>query len=240
MMRAADAWSLAGGSACFGLLVLTASACTLLIDSQSLVGVNGGAANGGAPNGGAPNGGTSVAGAANGGEASGGTANAGANCIPNDAVPSCDGLDSSCLATLEEPECPAGCKGATLSGISYMGCTASATFSDAEVLCQQQRMHLVAIDSATENTFVVQLAQSLGSYVWIGGSDLKQNSSFAWENGAIFFADGAPLEGVYQNFAANEPAADPARHCVHLHDDPPGYWLTTRCTESKQFICERY
>ena len=233
MMPAASAWSRTGGT-CLGFLLLTTPGCTLLIDSQSLVGVNGGAGNGGAPSGGSSNAG------ANAGEVNGGMANAGANCTSNDNAPACDGLDSNCRATLQEPECPSGCTGATLGGVSYMACTTSATFSDAEVLCQQQRMHLVAIDSASENTFVVQLAQSLGSYVWIGGSDLAQNSSFAWENGTIFFADGAPLEGIYQNFAASEPALDPARHCVHLHDDPPGYWLTTRCTDSKQFICERY
>jgi len=122
-----------------------------------------------------------------------------------------------------------------------MACPTSAAFSQAELSCQAQHMHLVKVDSASENSYVVQLAQALGSYVWIGGSDLEQNGTFVWPAGTAFFATGAPVSGVYQNFAVGEPAAsDAGRHCVHLHDAPPGYWYATSCTNSEQFICERY
>ncbi len=196
--------------------------CTLLIDTDALSNGQGASA------------GTT----ASGGGAAGSAAGAGV-CVPNQDDSSCDGLDSECRPTLDEPECPSGCSGTTHGNTSYMACTVSATFNDADVLCQAQHMRLVEIDTASENTFVTQLASSLGSYVWIGGSDLAENGTFAWPSGTAFFQAGAPVSGVYQHFADSEPAADAARHCLHLHDDPPGYWYVTSCTESKQFICRR-
>ena len=203
----------------FGGATLSSAGCTLLIDTDALTngrGVGAGGASGQA-----------------------GATGTGSKCVPGEADASCDGLDAQCQPTLQEA-CPVGCSGSTLGGTSYMACTTSAPFSQAEVLCQAQHMHLVEIDDASENGYVVQLAQSLGSYVWIGGSDLEHNGTFVWVGGAAFYAARAPIEGVYQNFAADEPASVSGRHCVHLHDDPPGYWLATNCTNSEQFICERY
>ncbi len=119
-----------------------------------------------------------------------------------------------------------------------MGCTTSATFNDAEVLCEQQHMRLVEIDSASENNFVTQIAQTLGSYVWIGGSDLQQDATFTWPSGTAFFKAGAPVAGIYQNFAAGQPATTPGLDCVHLHDDPTGPWSTTHCSDAKHFVCK--
>ncbi len=202
--------------------------CTLLIDTDALTDGRGAA-------------GASSAGAGA-GDAGAGAADAGAGasaCVPNQDAASCDGLDRECQPTLDEPECPSGCTGTLQGGASYMACTVSATFNDAEVLCQAQHMHLVEVDSESENTIVTQLAGSLGSYVWIGGSDLAENGTFAWLAGAAFFRAGAPVSGAYQHFADGEPLAGAARHCVQLHDDPPGYWYVTSCSESKQFICRR-
>ena len=195
--------------------------CTVLIDTDSLTKGRG-----------SQGGGESEAGGA-------GAANGGGSCVPNQDGASCDGLDLECKPTLSEPECPSGCTGTAQGNASYMACKTSSTFNAAEVMCQAQGMHLVEIDSASENTFVTQLAGSLGSYIWLGGSDLAENGRFAWPSGAVFFQAGAAPAGVYQHFAAGEPALDSARHCVQLHDDPPGYWYVTSCTESKQFICKR-
>jgi hypothetical protein len=195
--------------------------CTLLIDTDSLT--KGRSSQGGSDS--------------DGGSA--GAANGGGSCVPNQDSASCDGLDLECQPTLSEPECPSGCTGTTQGSIAYMACKTSAPFNAAEVMCQAQGMDLVQIDSASENTFVTQLAGSLGSYIWLGGSDLAENGTFAWPSGTAFFQAGAAVSGVYQHFAVGEPALDPARHCVQLHDDPPGYWYVTSCTESKQFICKR-
>jgi len=120
-----------------------------------------------------------------------------------------------------------------------MGCTVSSDFNAAEILCQRQGMHLVEIDSASENNFVTQIAQTLGSYVWIGGSDLTLSGTFSWLEGPSFFVDGAAVPGVYQNFAADQPAKTAGLDCVQLHDDPSGPWSNARCADDKQFICER-
>jgi hypothetical protein len=171
--------------------------------------------------------------------AGGGTSGSAATCEPTSADPYCDGLDQNCQPTTSESVCPTGCTGLTFGDTSYMGCSVSASFNDAEILCQKQAMHLVEIDSASENNFVVQIAQTLGSYVWIGGSDLQVNGTFAWPSGTVFFARGEPVTGVYQNFAAGQPAATAGLDCVQLHDDAAGPWSNTRCADSLQFICER-
>ncbi len=121
-----------------------------------------------------------------------------------------------------------------------MGCSSGASFEEAELLCQKQRMHLVQIDTASENNFIVQIAQTLGSYVWIGGSDQELLATYAWvDHGPAFYANGAPIAGVYQHFAEGQPAPVTGFDCVQLHDDPDGPWSTARCSDVKQFICGR-
>jgi hypothetical protein len=176
---------------------------------------------------------------ASGGESGTGVGGAGGSaavCVPSSSDTSCDGLDQNCKATIQDSACPAGCQGITVLGTSYMGCEAATSFSDAEILCQMQGMHLVRIDSKSENTIVVQIAQGLGSYVWIGGSDLALNGTFAWQDGTAFYANGAPLPGVYQNFTGTMSTG----HCVQIHDDSAGPWMTAPCTDTDQFICKRY
>ena len=174
-------------SAIFGVLAALSSGCSLLQDAGSLSSGYGDR--------------VSTAGASGGG-VGGGSA---AACEPTNSDAYCDGLDQNCEPTLQESACPTGCKAQLSGGVSYMGCTVSATFSDAEILCEEQRMHLVEIDSASENNFVAQIAQTLGSYVWIGGSDLQLNSTFTWTGGTVFYTDGAPVPGVFQNFAPGQP-----------------------------------
>ncbi len=214
---------------CSGALWL-ASGCTLFIDRDSLTNGRDGAAGASAGGGGAGMGGQSGA------AGSGGSL----ECALTDADIDCDGLDQNCAPALSETTCPSGCTGTTQGGTSYMACSVSRTFDQAEALCQMQRMHLVKVDSSAENNLIVQLAQTLGSYVWVGGSNRLVDSAFAWPDGAAFYRDGAPLEGVYQNFAAGQPVSDVSRGCVQIHSDSTGTWSNTRCSDTLQFVCERY
>ena len=215
-MRATLPWMLCAG----GLTVC--SACTLFVDRDSLTsGLPGGTA--GAAGQGAGNGGFGAA-----------------ECLVAPADVYCDGLDEQCNPTLKEDVCPDGCTGSTLNGVSYMACSTSSSFDQAQVRCDAQRMHLVKIDSVSENNYAVQLAQTLGSYVWIGGSNRTQVSTYAWPDGTAFYTGGAALAGVYQNFGPGQPTADAARSCVQIHDDTSGYWLNAHCADAEQFICERY
>ena len=218
---------------CCGAL-LVAPACTLLIDRDSLTNgrATGGTGGGGGAVAGGSAGSTSIAGGTPGGSTN--------DCTPTDADIDCDGLDQQCAPALQEASCPTACTGTTRDGISYMACTVSSSFDQAEARCQMQRMHLVKIDSSAENNFVIQLAQTLGSYVWTGGSNRLVDAAFAWPDGSAFFRDGTPVEGVYQNFGTGQPVADAARGCVQIHSDSPGAWSNTRCSDTLQFVCERY
>jgi hypothetical protein len=152
----------------------------------------------------------------------------------------CDGLDGDCRATLDEPTCPAGCDGVVLNGRSYMACAQGATWSEAEVLCQAQEMHLIRIDDEAENNVMVELARGLGSYVWLGGSSLISAGSYAWLDGTDFYADGAAVDGVYHNFEPGQPVEDAGRNCVQLHDSANGPWSNAPCSDVKPYVCERF
>lgn len=217
------------------VLLLSLPGCSLLIDANSL-------AEGSARSGAGGAAGAAGASSAYAGDAgNAGSSNAGTNGSDSDpalCARSCDGLDAECNPTLDEPDCPKGCDGQVINGAAYLGCTGSARFSDAEVRCTEQGMHLMRIDSAAQNAIAVQLAQTLGSYVWIGGSDLGTLGSFTWPDGSEFFRDGQAVAGVYQNFDQGEPSA--GSHCVQLHNDAAGPWSTAPCGDVKQFICKRY
>jgi hypothetical protein len=217
------------------LLGLSLSGCSLLQDPDSLTSGNPGDVSQAA--GAAGSTGSSSSGA--GGADAGSSSSSGATCQPASIDSSCDGLDQACQPTAQESICPTGCTGIAFEGASYTGCTVGADFNTAEILCQRQGMHLVEIDSATENDFVTQIAQTLGSYVWIGGSDLTLSGTFSWLEGPAFFADGAAVPGAYQNFASGQPVKAAGLDCVQLHDDPAGPWSNARCADNKQFICER-
>ncbi|HWZ90791.1 MAG TPA: C-type lectin domain-containing protein, partial [Polyangiaceae bacterium] len=196
-----------------GLSVIC-SACSLLQDPGSLssdyratAGQSGATAlaSGGAATGGV----AGLAGAAAGAAAGGAAGSAGNECMMSASDTNCDGLNQNCEPTVTDTGCPSGCKGIRYNGESYMACTTSVTFSDAEVLCEQQRMRLVQIDSVSENSFVSQTAQSLGSYIWIGGSDLTSLGTFSWQSGLVFYRNGTIVAGVYSNFITGQPTTAP-------------------------------
>ena len=223
-MRVAPLFMLAA----IGLAVC--SACTLFVDRDSLT--SGLPAAGGA--------GQGAAGQSAGGQSANNGGFGATECEVTTADVYCDGLDAQCNPTLKEAACPDGCSGSTLNGASYMACTTSSSFDQAEVRCQAQRMHLVKIDSAAENNYALQLAQGLGSYVWVGGSNRADVSTYAWPDGSAFYRNGAPVAGVYQNFGPDQPTADATKSCLQIHGDASGFWLNAHCSDAEQFICERY
>lgn len=182
------------------------------------------------------NGGTSSAGSDTGQGGEGGLLVAG--CEPSADDIYCDGVDQSCKLTASDVACPAGCTGTTDAGSAFMACTISSSFDDAETRCQAQGMHLLRIDGGLANERAMQLAQKIGSYVWIGGSNRKDEARFEWMDGTGFYENAAPVAGVYQNFGPGQPVADAARRCVELHDST-GFWSNAPCTDTLQFICNR-
>jgi hypothetical protein len=82
----------------------------------------------------------------------------------------------------------------------------------------------------------VQLAQTVGSYVWIGASDLETLGSYAWLDGTVFFVRGVPVPGVYQSFGPDQPVAGAGQECVQLHDEPAGPWLSAPCNDLRPYV----
>ena len=189
-------------------------ACTLLIDRDALSSGFSGPASAGA----------------------GGAGQVDAACVPASDDIYCDGVDQNCQPTTDDVACPDGCTGATIDGVSYMACSISSTFDQAEARCQAQRMHLLRIDGGNENEQALELARTIGSYVWIGGSNRADETRFEWTDATVFFENGAPVPGLYQNFGPDQPVADPERRCVQLHD-ATGFWSNAPCSDNLQFIC---
>jgi hypothetical protein len=168
----------------------------------------------------------------------GGAGNDGPHCVPVADDIYCDGLDQNCKPTAADVACPSGCTGTTVDGASYMACNISSTFDQAETRCEAQLMHLIRVHGGTENDRTMELARTIGSYVWIGGSNRTDETLFEWTDGTAFYKNSAPVAGVYQNFGPNEPVPDPERRCVELHDST-GFWSNTSCSDTLQFICSR-
>ena len=191
-------------------------ACTLLIDRDSL---------------------SSEFSAAGSGSA-GGAGNVDGSCVPAPDDIYCDGLDRDCEPTDADLACPAGCTGSTVEGVSYMACSNSSTFGQAETRCQGQGMQLLRIDGGGENELAMELARSIGSYVWIGGSNRADEARFEWTDGTVFYEGDAPVAGVYPNFGPDQPVADVERRCVQLLEST-GFWSNAPFEDSLQFLCGR-
>ena len=159
-------------------------------------------------------------------------------CEPADTDESCDGLNQACELAAEDAACSATCEGTFVDGTSYMSCLAAASFDDAEAACRQNGMHLVKIDDEQENATVLGLA--LDDYVWIGGSNRDEERVHAWLDGTTFYAAGAPVSGVYQNFGVSDPASNAELRCVQLREQSAGTWSMWRCSGAQSFVCERY
>lgn len=120
-----------------------------------------------------------------------------------------------------------------------MSCETSLDFAHAELRCNAQGMHLIHVHNGTENARLMALANAIGSYVWIGGSNQLDQTSFTWlDDGSAFYTNSAPVTGVYQNFDAGQPNANPARQCVQVHDST-GLWSNVQCSDTMQFVCSR-
>lgn len=191
-------------------------ACTLLVDRDSLSSQYPGAGHDGAS----------------------GAAAVASDCVPGDDDIYCDGLGRDCKATAEDVGCPTGCTGSSVDRVSYMACAISSSFEQAQTRCLAQSMQLLRVDGGAENELAMELARTIGSYVWIGGSNLEDEARYEWTDGTVFYEGGAPVAGVYQSFGPDQPATDSERRCVQLHDST-GFWSNAPCTDELQFICAR-
>ncbi|BFZ20727.1 hypothetical protein BsWGS_23766 [Bradybaena similaris] len=104
---------------------------------------------------------------------------------------------------------------------------------DAAAVCEANGGYLAEIESAAENTWLVQrLTSSNFGSVWIGANEIPHRGTIVWGK------SGRSLH--YSDWAAGQPT-DPAginEDCVEIRA-PFGYkWNDFQCGAGNRFICE--
>jgi hypothetical protein len=146
------------------------------------------------------------------------------------AVPGCqDTADCTCAAD---------------GGHSYWFCTPALNHANAELQCETQGMHLVRIDSQSENDFLLSEATARGvivvviGFAQIGADDLAVPGEWRWYDGTQFWqgsSSGAAVGGLYAHWANASPG-NGAKPCAGML--PAGTWQDRSCTALGPFICE--
>lgn len=174
-------------------------------------------ANGGAGAGATTGGG----GSASGGTTGGSTAGAG-------------GEPSSCV-----PDATCSCE--AFAGHEYRFCAVLAIRTAGLAACQAANMGLIRVDSAEENAWLLQqfidhgmFLGSGGQIVILGGIDTQVGTTWAWEDGTVFW-DGAPVDNLYTNWST---APKPSQgNCLGMTSD--GKWASRSCNSGNATVaCE--
>jgi hypothetical protein len=138
------------------------------------------------------------------------------------------------------PPPPATCgTGETeFAGHCYVATASAQTFSAASTTCAARGAGwaVVAIESATENSFVSSLTGA--SEYWLSGTDATTEGTFVWSTGATFWTgglSGAAPAGVYANFVSGEP--NDSGDCLRIVSG--GQWRDVSCSSSFRAICEK-
>ncbi|XP_001651192.2 perlucin [Aedes aegypti] len=107
--------------------------------------------------------------------------------------------------------------------------------------CNYLGMRLAIIDTATDQSKLVQMIESTDKFnnvsteIWIGASDLAQETFFHWHS--------TGLRVQYTNWMQNQPDnAKGVEHCVEIRHIPAhGWnwkWNDRECTAMRYFVCE--
>jgi len=171
-------------------------------------------------------------------------------CVPSTEV--CDGLDDNCNGNVDEQNvCPSGCIGIAHLGKGYMVCYAQArwaTWPNAQADCVSRGMHLVRVDDAAENQWIVDTATGLGynGGIWIGANDRQTDGVWVWTDGVQFWqgeADaGGPVGGLYNDWGRGQPNNNAAggEDCGVLEFTGSWNWNDLSCdTFTRAYVCER-
>lgn len=121
------------------------------------------------------------------------------------------------------------------SGRCYLYFKISDGWQGARLRCLSVGAELAAIGSQAENDLVAGLAANNTDYpeVWLGGSDLNAEGSFAWLSGEPF---------GFTGWAAGEPnqnGGTAEEDCVAMRTDTLGAWNDETCSGALTFVCER-
>ncbi len=98
--------------------------------------------------------------------------------------------------------------------------------------------HLIAINSATENSYALTLTG--GALTWIGGSDAAVESQWSWmgglEAGTPYWQAGVGVNNQYANWAAGEPNGGAGIDAAMM--DAAGTWQDRSSAEVHGYIIE--
>ncbi|XP_043932649.1 lectin-like [Protopterus annectens] len=122
----------------------------------------------------------------------------------------------------------------THRGGRYQYVSKQMTFLDAELHCKSlgEQGHLACIHSKEINDLILQLGESSGGPVWIGGHRLLKSEHFIWIDGSSW---------NYNNWAPGEPNfVGGAEECTEMYTSQQraGSWNDISCSVTRSFICE--
>ncbi len=157
----------------------------------------------------------------------------------------CDGLDNDCSSTTTEV-CSSGCvvRVRPDDNRRYLFCAVTATFANASARCTAEQFRLARVDDQAENSYLRTTATAAigGVNVWIGGTDGGAvDGVWRWADDAQFWmggSGGSAVGGLYENWDAGEPNNDNDEDCAELRTNQ--LWNDRECTDSLQFVCERW
>ncbi|MGC4066729.1 MAG: C-type lectin domain-containing protein [Polyangiaceae bacterium] len=118
-------------------------------------------------------------------------------------------------------------------------CSTAATYTAATATCATMGMKVLRIESSSENTW----AASAVSDGWIGATDLAQEGQWRWADGTLFWSgdkNGAPVNGLYNSWAQNDPSASPASADCARFDSSGKVWVSVFCDDVNPYVCETY
>lgn len=215
--------------------------------------------------GGSSTGGNDVGGSAVGGSAAGGTDPVGG--VPSDAgapseggaggtpEPACDattercnGIDDDCDGSIDDSNvCPNGCSGFVIdesSGLGYMYCVSRKDFQHARDACNDQSMHLVWVDSISENQLVSEHLDALGddTEVLIGASDQQKEGDWVWYGGGALFwkgnQNGNAVNGAFVAWAPGVPDSFGGNEDCAVLNPTTQRWSDRSCSATFSYVCE--
>ena len=126
---------------------------------------------------------------------------------------------------------------------AYFFCAMTKPFTSAASLCSFYEMHLVKVESPTEDAWLLDHASMIGDpsvvqYFWIGASTIHSPSVWHWTDSSALWqggANGNSVPGVYFNWRTDSPQNTATESCAYT---APQGWQDGDCMQNRPYACE--